>query len=151
MGPRTQRPAVPQAQSLQPFPHATSRSLQDHPRETEPSGDKNRPLDHLTEKSEAEPHVLGCFRRVSWWRVRSLVALRVVSSGPVSWEGLLCSKWVVLAPPPLKAVGFWQSTRCCLWAAGFTGPTEGPLGTGGSPEDLGHLDARQPARPCVRV
>lgn len=115
------------------------------------SGDKNRPLDHLTEKSEAEPHVLGCFRRVSWWRVRSSVALRVVSSGPVSWEGLLCSKWVVFAPPRTKAVGFWQSTRCCLWAEGFTGPTGGPLGTGGSPEDLGHLDARQPARPCVRV
>lgn len=39
VGPCTRRPAIPQAQSLQPCRHATSRKLWDHPRETEPLGD----------------------------------------------------------------------------------------------------------------
>lgn len=65
----------------------------------------------------------------------------------------MCSKWVVSAPPPPKAVGSQQSIRCSFWAVGFTRPTGGSLGTGGNPEDLGHLDARQLARPvcaCLR-
>lgn len=91
VGPCTRRPAIPQAQSLQPCPHATSRKLWDHPRETEPLRGTYRPLDHLTEKSEAEPHILGCFSCAPWWRVCFSVALSVVSSGPVSRDGLLCS------------------------------------------------------------
>lgn len=117
VGPRTQRPAVPQAQSRSPAPTPhPGRCGTTHVRLS--LRGTNRPLDHLTEKSEAEPRVLGCFTRVSWWRVCSSVALRVVSSGPVSWEGLLCSKWVVFAPPPPKAVGFRQSIRCCLALGG---------------------------------
>lgn len=64
VGPRTQRPAVPQAQSLQPCPHATSRTLRDHPRETEPSGDKQtiRSFDRKVRSRATRPWLLyTCF------------------------------------------------------------------------------------------
>ena len=64
-------------------------------------GDKG-PLGHLTEKSEAEPHVLGCFKCVSWWRVCFSVAFSVVSSGPVSWEGLLRADVGDVCPAPCR-------------------------------------------------
>ena len=63
-GPRTQRPAVPQTQSLQPCPHITSRKLWGHPHETEPLGDIRtiRSFDRKVRSRATRPWLLQmCF------------------------------------------------------------------------------------------